>query len=538
MEQCPGVSPCSVAQANVSTVTNSNACGLSQRDAADAALAKKEEHAFADMPSARDVPQNRAPKDAGRRDFIQENKAQAKLASRRPRSASTRQEFSEPKLQPLSKVMKLVQAGLRRNEASGSRGLDLSNFRMGEESAQFLAGVLREQQLVSLKLTNCALTDSCVQHIRQALIDSTQSQLEELFLGVNRLSAPGVEMLCEWMQHDESLMLLDLQLNTFGDPGCMPLATALGKNRHLQALNLQGNAITAKGVSLLAQALAQNKGSALQQIFLGFNPLGDDGVRHLWELMAGQSCALVHTLCLCKCDVTDIGAKLLLEASSASESPLRRVDLSYNAIGQGVMSQVQKRKLQWVNLASAIDVCGPSLAVQGDAQPGVSDARLFLTEGPLEGKARLEQAQEARRASQSSHAARKHVQTWRNMPAPVPPCKPPPRVASAAPTVTLQGAASLGPLYGGRLGPADVRAEGITHYPRSHLLGPLGAARGNGLDFLKEHQERGTVYGNIMGAEEGLRAVAHAVGGGKGGNKIKGRGLKGAPVNVWLGKGV
>ena len=189
-------------------------------------------------------------------------------------------------------------------------------------------------------------------------------------------------------------------------------------------------------------------------------------------------------------------------------------------------------------------------------QPGVCDARLYLTEGPLEGKARLEQAHQARRASQSSRAARKHVQTWRNMPAPVPPSdgKAARRPASAAPTVTLQGVASLGALYGGRLAPADARAGGVAHYPRSHLRGPLGAARdeygitlvpergaikmGQGLDFLKDHGERGTVYGNIMGAEEGLRAVAHGVGGGKGGNRINARGLKGAPVNLWLGKGV
>jgi hypothetical protein len=34
---------------------------------------------------------------------------------------------------------------------------------------------------------------------------------------------------------------------------------------------------------------------------------------------------------------------------------------------------------------------------------------------------------------------------------------------------------------------------------------------GQGLDFLKNNRERGTVYGNIMGAEEGLRAVAQVL---------------------------
>jgi hypothetical protein len=62
---------------------------------------------------------------------------------------------------------------------------------------------------------------------------------------------------------------------------------------------------------------------------------------------------------------------------------------------------------------------------------------------------------------------------------------------------------------------------------------------GEGLDFLKDARERGTVYGNIMGAEEGLRAVARGgVGQGKAANGLRVRGLKGAPVNEWLGKGV
>ena len=116
------------------------------------------------------------------------------------------------------------------------------------------------------------------------------------------------------------------------------------------------------------QALTQSEGSCLEQLLLGFNPIGDDGARQLWELVAGGSCAPVHTLCLCKSEVTDVGAKLLLEASSAAASPLRRVDLSYNAIGQAVMGQFQKKQLQWVNLASAIDICAPSLPLPGDAQ--------------------------------------------------------------------------------------------------------------------------------------------------------------------------
>ena len=57
-------------------------------------------------------------------------------------------------------------------------------------------------------------------------------------------------------------------------------------------------------------------------------------------------------------------------------------------------------------------------------------------------------------APQSSFAARKHLTTWRNMPARIAKCQHEPRPASAPCTVTLQCAATLGPLYGGRLRPA------------------------------------------------------------------------------------
>jgi len=222
------------------------------------------------------------------RDFIRENRVNATKPSRRPRSAANRPEFSEPKCQSLSRIMRIVQGLLRRNDANGSRTLDLGSFRMGEDSAEFVSGVVKQHLIVSLKLTNCAFTDACVKHLSQALMDLKEDNvLEELFLGVNRLSPAGVQDLCSWMQWSQSLLVLDLQLNHFGDEACIPLAAALTKNCHLQALNLQGNAITAQGVALLVHALSQNEKTCIQEVFLGFNPIGDDGAHHLWEVVSG-----------------------------------------------------------------------------------------------------------------------------------------------------------------------------------------------------------------------------------------------------------
>jgi Ran GTPase-activating protein (RanGAP) involved in mRNA processing and transport len=159
---------------------------------------------------------------------------------------------------------------------------------MGEDSAEFVSGVIKQHLIVSLKLTNCAFTDACLKHLSQALMDlKDDNVLEELFLGVNRLSPAGVQDLCSWMQWSQSLLVLDLQLNNFGDAACIPLAAALTKNCHLQALNLQGNAITAQGVALLVHALSQNEKSCVQEVFLGFNPIGDDGAHHLREVVSG-----------------------------------------------------------------------------------------------------------------------------------------------------------------------------------------------------------------------------------------------------------
>ena len=190
--------------------------GVGPREAANSARAHRESHALA-LAEAAEAEAHPAPRgrplETGARDFIKENCQQAGLASRRPRSAATRHELSEPKLQPLSKMVRRIQGLLRRNETSGSRELDLSSFRMGLDSAEYIASVLTTVEITTLKLTNCALTDRCLEYLRQALMDLKDNcVLEQLFLGVNRLSPAGVELLCEWLERDESLLLLDLQV--------------------------------------------------------------------------------------------------------------------------------------------------------------------------------------------------------------------------------------------------------------------------------------------------------------------------------------
>lgn len=207
--------------------------GIGPRAAANSIQTRKQGHAIALAHAAEaETRRTRAPRQEGEeehsgRDFIRENRTEAARATRRPRSAATRHELSEPKLHPVWKVMKVVEGVLRRNEMSGQRALDVSSFRMGEDSAEYIGTVLLKMRPVTLKLTNCALTDRCMQHIRTALLDlKDENLLEELFLGVNRFSADGVELLCEWLQYDESLLLLDLQVSLAHTQG-IPLSSVL-----------------------------------------------------------------------------------------------------------------------------------------------------------------------------------------------------------------------------------------------------------------------------------------------------------------------
>jgi hypothetical protein len=56
------------------------------------------------------------------------------------------------------------------------------------------------------------------------------------------------------------------------------------------------------------------------------------------------------------------------------------------------MGHFTRRKLQWINLASAIDLAVPREPTLGEATPGVCDARLLLTDGPLEDNVSLHDA--------------------------------------------------------------------------------------------------------------------------------------------------
>eukprot|EP00961_Rhodomonas_salina_P189094 2551353-Rhodomonas_salina.1 len=158
--------------------------------------------------------------------------------------------------------------------------------RLDQETAAFVGQVLKEEELWSLKLTNCDLRDEGFEQItqvrdpqaapptlsardrwvlEQGLKDAGEAAaLEELHAGMNGIGARGASALAGWARFSGTLAVLDLQLNALGDAGAQALAQALANNgcAALAALNVQGNGISHVGARALCEALQSRGGAA------------------------------------------------------------------------------------------------------------------------------------------------------------------------------------------------------------------------------------------------------------------------------------
>jgi Ran GTPase-activating protein (RanGAP) involved in mRNA processing and transport len=81
---------------------------------------------------------------------------------------------------------------------------------------------------------------------------------------------------------------LDLGGNALGDAGITSLADALAANCSLRHLFLSTNQITAVGLGVLLHSLQYNHQSALVELFLFGNKIGDDGAQLLSDFMLLQ----------------------------------------------------------------------------------------------------------------------------------------------------------------------------------------------------------------------------------------------------------
>lgn len=85
-----------------------------------------------------------------------------------------------------------------------------------------------------------------------------------------------------------TLTLLDLGGNALGDVGAQAVAAALASNLSLKRLFMAANRITAVGVDALLRSLQQNSRSAVCELFLFGNKLGDEGAQLIGDFLGKQ----------------------------------------------------------------------------------------------------------------------------------------------------------------------------------------------------------------------------------------------------------
>ncbi|KAM7060135.1 NACHT, LRR and PYD domains-containing protein 5, partial [Molossus nigricans] len=277
--------------------------------------------------------------------------------------------------QPTCKIQKLIFEGIQTTLGfhhlwktlivnPNIKHLNLGSIHLKEEDVGIACEALKHPHCVldSLRLDHCGLTHTCCHGISQILM--TSKSLKSLSLARNKVTDRGIVPLREAL----TVSRCNLQKLILGSCGltaaaCQDLASVLIGNKSLTHLDLSSNNLGTEGVTVLCRALKLST-CALQRLILrechldvvscGFlalglmsnrhlthlslsmNPLGDDGLNLLCEVMAETSCHL-QDLELVKCHLTAACCKNLSSAMTRSKH-LRSLDLAVNALGDDGMA--------------------------------------------------------------------------------------------------------------------------------------------------------------------------------------------------------
>ncbi|KAM6971886.1 ribonuclease inhibitor [Aplochiton taeniatus] len=127
---------------------------------------------------------------------------------------------------------------------------------------------------------------------------------------------------------------LDLGYNNIGDDGVKELQTGLtDQNCLIKTLRLQGCGVTSKGCESLSNVLVNS--TKLKELDLSGNKIGNEGVASLARGLRYSKCPLV-TLKLSQCNIEEKGCCDLASALDKKYSTIaymRELDMSINAIG-------------------------------------------------------------------------------------------------------------------------------------------------------------------------------------------------------------
>ncbi|XP_051901950.1 NACHT, LRR and PYD domains-containing protein 12-like [Pristis pectinata] len=209
--------------------------------------------------------------------------------------------------QTICRVIDWVKEEVKRQ--SGNTGLGRNE--LGDSGVKLLSAALRNSdcKIQKLGFYNNGLTGSCIKDLVSSL--NTNRSLTELDLGDNELGDYGVKLISAALRKPEC-KIKKLEISAY-------LASALSTNRSLTELDMGGNDLGDSGVKLVSAAL-RNPESKIQKLWmdknyltdscaedlasvlvtnhslteldLGYNELGDSGMKLLSAAIKNQNCKI------------------------------------------------------------------------------------------------------------------------------------------------------------------------------------------------------------------------------------------------------
>ncbi|XP_059817780.1 ribonuclease inhibitor-like isoform X3 [Hypanus sabinus] len=234
--------------------------------------------------------------------------------------------------------MKLVSEALR-NPGCKIQKLCLGSVSLTAAGVVDLVSALStNRSLTELDLAGNKLGDSGVKLVFEAL-RNPGCKIQKLCLRSVGLTAAGVVDLTSALSTNPSLTELDLRDNELGDSGVKLVFEAVrNPGCKIQNLCLRSVGLTAAGVLDLASAVSTN--CSLAELDLGGNKLGDSGVKLVFEALRNPKCK-IQKLCLRSVGLTAAGVVDLTSALSTNRS-LTELDLGYNKLGDSGVKLVSE----------------------------------------------------------------------------------------------------------------------------------------------------------------------------------------------------
>lgn len=117
--------------------------------------------------------------------------------------------------------------------------------------------------------------------------------IDRVNISYMQLGDANVAKIAKALETNTKVTHLILIRNDITDEGMKSLATLLANNNTVRQLTLTGNKFTAEGVRSLTDAIKDRKlASPLKEFAIGHNNLGDDGFKHLHDLVMSGNISL------------------------------------------------------------------------------------------------------------------------------------------------------------------------------------------------------------------------------------------------------